>query len=71
MTQSCIFGSVSGYDGLDSVVYGWNGDGPVTGPNGELELDHDKSFYDCNHRTRPVFATCKNNCPGGELSVIL
>ena len=39
--------------------------GPVYGPNGELELDPNNNL--CTFG-RPVFATCKNNCPGGELS---
>ena len=46
----------------------FNADGPVYGPNGEWELDPDNN--QC-HYTRPVFATCKNNCPGGELSVTI
>ena len=55
------------------VVYEWNESGPVFGPNGELELDPDNQ--QCYTPTSPVyggrsvFATCKNNCPGGELSV--
>ena len=44
----------------------FNDDGPVYGPNGEWELDPDLPFYQCDSVTRPVFATCKNNCPGGE-----
>ena len=48
-------------------MYEFNDDGPVYGPNGELELDPNNTIF-CI--TRPVFATCKNNCPGGELSVI-
>ena len=44
------------------------------GPNGLLELDPDntgcfKLDEDGDYEddgTRPVFATCKNNCPGGE-----
>ena len=42
------------------------------GPNGEWELDPDN--IECGGWPRPVFATCKNNCPGGEFllfSVIL
>ena len=50
------------------VVYDWNEEGPKFGPNGELELDPDNR--QCGVGIRPVFATCKNNCPGGELSVI-
>ena len=45
----------------------FNDDGPVYGPNGEWELDPDLPFSQCGVVTRPVFATCKNNCPGGEL----
>ena len=52
-------------------MYQWSEDGPVYGPNGELELDPDNqmcfppaSEFDAD---RVVFATCKNNCPGGEL----
>ena len=48
-------------------MYEFNDDGPVYGPNGEWELDPDIPFYQCSYVTRPVFATCKNNCPGGEL----
>ena len=49
---------------LHQWVNEFNDDGPVYGPNGELELDPDN--YQCGSG-RPVFATCKNNCPGGEL----
>ena len=48
-------------------MYEFNDDGPVFGPNGEWELDPDLPSYQCAGNTRPVFATCKNNCPGGEL----
>ena len=47
----------------------FNEDGPVYGPNGLLELDPEIPWIQCAFRTRPVFSTCKNNCPGGELSV--
>ena len=60
--------SVYGYLGSESVVYQWNDEGPVYGPNGELEVDPENDL--CNNSERPVFATCKNNCPGGEFSVI-
>ena len=43
----------------------FNEEGPVYGPNGEWELD--PYNWRCAY-TRPVFATCKNNCPGGEFS---
>ena len=58
------------------VVYEWSKEGPVYGPNGLLQLDPDNQL--CRRSTpnyilsseisgrRPVFATCKNNCPGGE-----
>ena len=62
------------------VVYEWSKEGPVYGPNGLLQLDPDNQL--CKRTTtdydlftseingiRPVFATCKNNCPGGELAV--
>ena len=52
---------------LGEGVYDFNDDGPVYGPNGEWELDPDNN--PCGGR-RPVFSTCKNNCPGGELSVV-
>ena len=48
-------------------MYEFNDDGPVYGPTGEWELDPDNRQCVWG---RPVFATCKNNCPGGELSVI-
>ena len=39
-------------------------EGPVNNIfNGELELDPE--IEDCDS-SRPVFATCKNTCPGGE-----
>ena len=55
-----------GYDfsNLSHIAYEFNDDGPVYGPNGQLELDPDN--YPCVGEV-PVFATCKNNCPGGEL----
>ena len=45
----------------------FNDDGPVYGPNGELELDPDNDVSCGGYETRTVFSTCKNNCPGGEL----
>ena len=50
-------------------MYEFNEDGAVYGPNGELELDPDNDL--CVGRWRPVFSTCKNNCPGGELSLVI
>ena len=47
-------------------MFVFNDDGAVYGPNGELELD--PGHQECHYSTRSVFATCKNNCPGGELS---
>ena len=70
---SCSFGGFD--DDLGQLVTLFNDDGPVYGPNGEWELDPDN--YQCYDGsigfgfTRPVFATCKNNCPGGELSTEL
>ena len=60
---------VSGVDESGQIVYDWNAEGPVYGSNGEFELDPDNTlcvtpFLDGR---RPVFSTCKNNCPGGEL----
>ena len=56
-------------------MYEGSEEGPVYGPNGQLELDPDNdvclpSVFLGADWSRPVFATCKNNCPGGELSVI-
>ena len=60
-------------------MYEWSEEGPVYGPNGLLQLDPDNQL--CRRSTpdyiltseingtRPVFAICKNNCPGGELAV--
>jgi len=53
---------------LGDFVLEFNEAGPVYGPNGEWELDPYNN--QCGRNTRPVFATCKNNCPGGELSVV-
>ena len=47
---------------LGQVTYSWNAYGPIDGPNGELQLD--PGNYQCVYR-RPVFSSCKNNCPGG------
>ena len=77
-TQSDIILSCSVGASLNEsehVVYEWSEGGPVYGPNGELELDPELNPYQtCNGNTfagvRPVFATCKNNCPGGELTSV-
>ena len=61
-------------------MYEWSEEGPVYGPNGLLQLDPDNQL--CGIYTpeseyfpgiasqisgrRPVFSTCKNNCPGGK-----
>ena len=51
---------------LGQLVYVWEeGKEPVYGPNGELELDPDNQQCPASSK-RPLFATCKNNCPGGE-----
>ena len=55
---------------LGQDVYLFNDDGPVYGPNGEWELDPDDNRCDSYYHGRPVFATCKNNCPGGEFTVV-
>ena len=56
-------------DYYSEIVFEFNDEGPVYGPNGLLELDPD-NVGGCRGESRPVFATCKNNCPGGELSVL-
>ena len=76
-SDSILSCSVDGYydSDLEQWVTEFNDDGPVYGPNGQLELDPDlwnltpgSYFPSCNGLyNRPVFATCKNNCPGGEL----
>ena len=52
------------------LVYEWNSAGPVFGDNGQLQLDPDNFLCCCcgfeRCGARPVFATCNNNCPGGE-----
>ena len=58
---------VLGLSADGEIVYEWADPGPVRGPTGELELDPGNDLCGAG---RPVFATCKNNCPGGELSVI-
>ena len=66
--MSCSVGT-TGFSGNGSAsLYEWTEEGPVYGPNGLLELDPANNR--CYFGQRPVFATCKNNCPGGELSVI-
>ena len=62
---SCSIGAVLSDSG--QVVYEWNDGGRVEGPHGELELDPNNTDCDDTMYGRPVFATCKNNCPGGEL----
>ena len=61
-TLSCSAGYWD--DELQQYVFEFNDDEPVLGPNGQWELDPDN---DLCLETRPAFATCKNNCPGGEL----
>ena len=36
--------------------------------NGQLELDPDNASGICLGGLYPVFATCKNTCPGGEIN---
>ena len=63
--MSCSVGT-TGFSGNGSAsLYEWTEEGPVYGPNGLLELDPANNR--CYFGQRPVFATCKNNCPGGEL----
>ena len=54
---------VLGLTTTGQLVYDWSEEGPVLGPTGQLQLDPDNTL--CGAK-RPVFATCKNNCPGGE-----
>ena len=64
-SNTIISCSVGGYfEDLEKYVYEFNARGPVYGPNGQLELDPTND--QCGYFIRPVFATCKNNCPGGE-----
>ena len=65
-SESTLSCSVDGdYDHvLEQTSTEFNDDGPVFGPNGQWELDPDND--QCGV-PRPVFSTCKNNCPGGEL----
>ena len=67
MIISCSVGASLNESG--QVVYEWSEEGPVYGPNGQLELDPDLPWQACAGYLRPVFATCKNNCPGGELDI--
>ena len=49
--------------------YIFNDEGEVLNTfNGEWELDTDNNGQGCRwgRSARPVFATCKNTCPGGE-----
>ena len=75
-SDSILSCSVGDY--FDSDVKKWNylfnADGQVLGPNGQWQLDPDLPCesdlipgFSVSYGTRPVFATCKNNCPGGEL----
>ena len=67
-SDSILSCSVSWYYDFDlnqPYVIVFNDDGPVYGPNGLWELDPENDL--CGDFPRPVFATCKNNCPGGEL----
>ena len=65
---------VLGLDDSGQIVYDWSAAGPVYGSNGEYELDPDNFLcvvQGTNGKIlldgrRPVFSTCKNNCPGGE-----
>ena len=55
------------FNATGHVEITFNDEGAVYGPNGELELDRD--LQACDNRKLTVFATCKNNCPGGELFI--
>ena len=64
----------SRYNGTD-FFYTFNDEGEINNTyNGDWELDTDnlqgcKDDYpveDPYYYARPVFATCKNTCPGGE-----
>ena len=55
------------FNATGHVEITFNDEGAVYGPNGELELTRDLNTNDCF--TLSVFATCKNNCPGGELFI--
>ena len=48
-------------------MYEFDGE-PVLAPNGELELDPDN--VSCGFYSRPLFANCKNNCPGVNFPVV-
>ena len=60
-----------GYEiNFDVVIYTFNSDGPVFGPNGEYQLDPDND--QCRNQydlivPLPVFGTCKNSCRGGKI----
>ena len=63
--NSCFTDEIEDSGQLDYI---FNTDGPVYGPNGELELDPGNQGCLFDIFTRPVFATCKNNCPGGRIN---
>ena len=51
----------------DIHKYTFTGEGEkINSFNGEWELDPDNAACDPDYLGRPVFATCKNTCPGGE-----
>ena len=57
-------------------MYEWSEEGPVYGPNGQLELDPDnqqcwQAYGSEETGARAVLSTCKNNCPGGEPLLII
>ena len=54
---------------VDQTYCPTNDDGPVINSyNGELELDPNNDRCGSG---RPVFATCKNTCPGGETLILI
>ena len=67
--------------GENIVIYIFNNEGPVFGPNREYEVDPDNEqclldvSFDLTsvlYQVRvglPVFGTCKNNCRGGKLLI--
>ena len=53
---------------IRDIQYRWNEDGPVRTDGEELELDRKNILCKTTllDLRRPVFSTCKNNCPGGK-----
>ena len=64
-TSNYILDNSFHYENIHKYTFTGEGE-KINNFNGEWELDPDNAACDPDYLGRPVFATCKNTCPGGE-----